>query len=675
MRRFKKKDVFQPLAQLLIILSILMRKNNLHNIFFTAIILCLVVLVILIYDLFITSAKLENQESIRHKSFLFADELKQSSDDLTRFCRTYVVTGDSIWENRYWEVLDIRNGKKPRLNGRLISLQDSMRKLGFVDSEFDKLKEAEKNSNDLVWTEKVAFNARKGLYCDSLGNFTVKREPDVVFAQKIMFDTKYQSDKESIMNPINEFFNMLDLRTMNSVEKLKKTQADIIKLIIITIFVIAGLSFYAIFILRKQIIFQLKKLRILNKDLDQKVIKRTTELNNTVEELKLLNTELGTAKLKAEESDRLKTQFINNMSHEIRTPMNGILGFSDFLDKPETSAEKRKQYISIIRNSGTQLLRIIDDILEISRLGTEKVRVFDEELCLNNFMLEVFSVFDIKAKENKTPLYLKNGLSDKASTIFTDRAKLNKILGNLLENALKYTNEGYIEIGYQYKNNELEIYVKDTGIGIHKDKQEMIFGRFAQEEKELTENRGGLGLGLAIAKENTELLGGKIALDSEKGRGSTFYVTIPYKPVIDDLEIKEKTELENPDQKGYIILIVEDEEVNYLLLEALINDGLKSNFKILHAKNGKEAVEICKANNTICCILMDLKMPVMNGFEATRRIKEINPVLPIVAQTSYKGFEEKEKALSVGCDDFITKPINGNEFHKVLDKYLDLVVD
>lgn len=544
-----------------------------------------------------------------------------------------------------------------------------MIKLGFVDAEFNKLKEAEKKSNDLVWTEKVAFNAMKGLYADSTKNFTVKAAPDTAFAQKIMFDEKYHSDKKSIMNPISEFFDMLDLRTKNSVEKLKKTKNNTIKLIILTIFIIAGLSFYAIFILREQIIFQLNKLRKLNKSLDFKVVKRTEELNNKVEELKFLNHELEKAKEKAEESDRLKTQFINNMSHEIRTPMNGILGFSSFLDKPDLSEEKRKHYINIIKNSGNQLLRIIDDIMEISRLGTEKVKVLEEEICLNNFLLELFSIFDIKAKENKTPLYLKSGLSDEASIIFLDKAKLNKIIINLLDNALKYTNEGYIELGYQLKNKELVVYVRDTGIGICKDKHEMIFGRFSQEE-EISENRGGLGLGLSIAKENAELLGGKITLASEKGIGSTFYVTLPYKPVNKDTDLRLKNSQENLYQPDSSILIVEDEEVNYLLLEALIIERFKSKYEILHAKNGKQAVELCEENHRIGCILMDLKMPIMNGFEATRRIKRMKPYLPIVAQTSYTGIGEKEKALSVGCDDFISKPINDNEFHKVLDKYL-----
>ncbi|PHQ57258.1 MAG: hypothetical protein COC16_01540 [Lutibacter sp.] len=252
--------------------------------------------------------------------------------------------------------------------------------------------------------------------------------------------------------------------------------------------------------------------------------------------------ELLEAKEKAEESDRLKTEFLNNMSHEIRTPMNGILGFSDMLSTPDISDDKRNNFIKIIQSSGNQLLQIIDDILEISRLGTKQVKVIEEHVCLNDLLLELFSIFDVKAKEEKNPLYLKKGLSDRQSTIQIDKTKLTKILSNLLENVLKFTNEGYIEYGYQLINSELEIYVKDTGIGIEPEYHTVIFERFSQAEKDLSKKVGGLGLGLAIVKENTKLLGGKIRLESKNDAGSTFFITIPYIPVYqdDNIEMKKK---------------------------------------------------------------------------------------------------------------------------------------
>lgn len=382
--------------------------------------------------------------------------------------------------------------------------------------------------------------------------------------------------------------------------------------------------------------------------------------------------ELHIAKQKAEESDQLKTEFFNNMSHEIRTPMNGILGFSEFLNNPDLTNEKRIQYINIIQNSGNQLMRIIDDILEIYKLGTKQVKVNKTQVCLNDFLLEHFSIFDIRAKEKKIPLYLKKGLSDQDSTILTDRTKLSKILSNLLKNALKFTNSGFVEFGYQLIGKDIKIYVKDTGIGIKPESQKIIFERFSQEEKELSLNVGGLGLGLSISKENTELLGGKISLQSEKGKGSIFFVTIPYKPVFHKTEIfdsKTDSHKNAEKQQVFTILIAEDEEINYLYLDTILEKN-ELKIKTIHVKNGKEAVDVCNKNSSIDFVFMDLKMPILNGFDATKKIRKQHPDMPIVAQTSYSTDEEKNHALNAGCNDFISKPISEETINKILETYL-----
>ncbi|MFA9370217.1 MAG: PAS domain S-box protein [Labilibaculum antarcticum] len=396
---------------------------------------------------------------------------------------------------------------------------------------------------------------------------------------------------------------------------------------------------------------------------------RVVEFRDITDQIKN-EIELKKAKEKAEESDQLKTEFINNMSHEIRTPMNGILGFSDLLNEPNITDSKRQQYHKIIHNSGNQLLRIIDDILEISELGTKQVRIQIEELCLNDFLSELFSIFESKAKINKTPLYLKNDLSDIEITLLTDPYKLNRIVSNLLENALKFTDNGSIELGCKLQNNNLLIYVKDTGIGVHPAKQKLIFERFSQEDKEMSQIVGGLGLGLSIANENAKLLGGNITLESEKGKGATFYLSIPYQPVKPKNDQNSNTNDQNlKEERHHTILVAEDEEVNFMYLEIILSE-FDDNLTIIHAKNGKEAIDICKINDHIDLILMDIKMPGINGIDATKKIRQFRQHVPIIAQTAYTAIQEQDEATHAGCNDFISKPIKKEKLLAITSHYL-----
>jgi len=399
---------------------------------------------------------------------------------------------------------------------------------------------------------------------------------------------------------------------------------------------------------------------------------RMIGINRDVTESKLNENELKIAKDKAEESDRLKTEFINNMSHEIRTPMNGIIGFTEMLEKDDLSAEKRKYYSKIVQNSSYQLLRIIDDIIEISSLGTKQEKLHESEFNLNDMFMELFSVFNLKSRERNIPIYVKKALHDDKSYITTDKSKLNKILSNLLENAIKYTNEGFIELGYYLEKQNLVMYVKDTGIGIDPKNHALVFDRFSQENKDISRRFGGLGLGLSISKENAQLLGGDILIDSEKGKGSTFYLTIPYIPgktASHSTAAESAVPFDNESDK-YTILVAEDEEVNYLYLEAIFENGMPEKYSLLHAKNGKEAVEICTTNGTVDLILMDIKMPVMDGYDACRIIKSKFPNVPVIAQTAYSTESEKEIALKNGFNDFIAKPKKKDKLIELISKYL-----
>lgn len=386
-----------------------------------------------------------------------------------------------------------------------------------------------------------------------------------------------------------------------------------------------------------------------------------------ISEQKKIEKELILAKEKAEESDRLKTEFLNNISHEIRTPLNGILGFSEFLSEKDLSKEKFNNYIQIIQNSGRQLLYIFEEILEISQLETQNILIQEEEICLNDLLFNLYTIFDVRKKEG-VPLYFQKKYSDINSTIICDRSHLTKILTNLLENSFKYTLNGYIELGYDIVNDYLLIYVKDTGIGIKPENQKIIFDRFSQEEKEPSKKTGGLGLGLTIAQKYCKLLGGNITVQSKKNFGTTFYIKLPYKPA--HSKIVQKNQIKEKNIKNHTILIVEDEEVNHLYLSTLFEKQVDLDIQTLHAKNGKEAVAICIENESIDLIIMDLKMPIMNGFEATELIRDIYPDTPIIAQTSYTSKKDHDKATECGCNDIITKPINTKEALQIVKKYL-----
>jgi len=390
---------------------------------------------------------------------------------------------------------------------------------------------------------------------------------------------------------------------------------------------------------------------------------RVVEFRDITEQ-KNAEAEILKAKEKAEESDRLKTAFLQNMSHEIRTPMNAIIGFSEFLNDSNLLPEKRKSFISIVQNSTYQLLAIVTDILTISSLETKQEKISIEKVSINNIIIDLLATFKPQAQKQNIQLYSKQTLNDQQSEIYTDNTKLIQILTNLLTNALKFTHEGFIEFGYNLKNKSLQFYVKDTGIGIKPELQEIIFERFRQADLSITKKYGGTGLGLSISKGFVELMGGKIWVVSEPDKGATFFVEIPYNPV---KEIPNHVTLEHLNHKNEFILVVEDEQYNFLYIEEIL---INLNLKHLHAKNGLEAVEICKKNKNISLVLMDIKMPIMDGHTATLLIKEFLPDLPIVAQSAYALEQEIEEYSGI-FDDYLPKPIKKETLTKTISKYIN----
>jgi PAS domain S-box-containing protein len=379
--------------------------------------------------------------------------------------------------------------------------------------------------------------------------------------------------------------------------------------------------------------------------------------------------ELTEAKQKAEENSRLKNAFLNNLSHEIRTPLNAICGFSNMLDNPNIDSKKRKNFVSIINSSSDQLLAIVSDILTMSSLETNLEYAEPEAVNINELINEQFTIFNQQTKNRNISLGTKQELNHEQSVVYTDKSKLTQILNNLISNALKFTNEGFVEFGYEITEQEstayMQFFVKDSGIGIQPKLHDRIFEHFVQADESIQQTYGGTGLGLSISKGFAELLGGKIWLESEPGIGSAFYFTIPYKPVYEPEETKPSSVIRKNTAKA-TILIAEDEVFNYIYLEELLSTGY---YKLIHAKDGREAVEIFKANPEISLILMDIKMPLMDGHTAAKLIKEQNPDLPIIAQSAY-ALEHERIKYEKTFDDYLAKPISEDDLFKKVNKFL-----
>jgi PAS domain S-box-containing protein len=386
---------------------------------------------------------------------------------------------------------------------------------------------------------------------------------------------------------------------------------------------------------------------------------------------KKAETDLVEAKEKAEESDRLKTAFLQNLSHEIRTPMNAIMGFSELLLQYTGNKAKIKSFTDIIIMRGNDLLNIINDILDISKIESGQLPVNLEETNLDDIFDELSAFYKAYRKRLKKE-HIKFSLQFKCKPyrmLLTDQGKLKQIFINLITNAFKFTEEGKIEVGCTPQNDgNLLFHVSDTGIGIPADKYEIIFERFAQLHHGNKKNTGGTGLGLSIVKALVNLLGGTISVKSEPGKGSTFYFTIPYKPVSVSTQKLLNTGL--PDDSGFLqktLLLVEDDPYNAeYIREALVGAGISIHL----AETGTDAIEK-SISMPIDLVLMDIRLPDISGYEATRQIKVHKPQLKIIAQTAYASQDERFKALDAGCIDYLSKPTKKGTLLSTLKKYLD----
>ncbi len=406
---------------------------------------------------------------------------------------------------------------------------------------------------------------------------------------------------------------------------------------------------------------------------DMNQITHYIAIKDDITERKNIEQQLLEAKEKAEESDRLKSAFLANMSHEIRTPMNAILGFSEILQHEGIQPKDRQEYIKLINDKGNDLMNIITDLIDISRIEAGDMKLVKTHIRINDLIIEICDqVKKEKALKGKDEVQIRYQIQEDAEySILSDKNRLRQVFNNLLGNALKFTNDGYIELGYDFLDDHVRFYVKDSGIGITPENQKVIFERFRQGDNSYTRKHGGTGLGLAISKQIIELLGGKIGVESKPDQGASFYFTLPLERRTEPLPAVAK--LDQPRYQNNLklaakkILIAEDDSSNYMFLESFLRS---TEAELIWARNGHQAVDIHAGRDDIDLILMDIRMPEMNGLLATEKIRSTDQNIPIIALTAFAFADDRVKSMEAGCTEHLSKPVKTQELKRLLQKYL-----
>ncbi|HZK94881.1 MAG TPA: PAS domain S-box protein [Prolixibacteraceae bacterium] len=499
-------------------------------------------------------------------------------------------------------------------------------------------------------------NFRRSISESTLGIRMVSADGKTIYANKAFLDIyEFNSLEEFTNTPAINRYTPESYALHQERKEKRKNGHDILD--------------YEISIVRKNA--EISHLKVLRKDVMWNGIKHYQVINIDITEQKKLTIDLIAAKEHAEESDRLKSAFLANMSHEIRTPMNGILGFAELLKEPDLTGEEQQEYIQIIEKSGARMLNIINDIVDISTIQSGLMKLNIQDSNINEQIDYIYNFFKPEIEGKGMQFSYKYSYVSGESNIKTDREKLYAILTNLVKNAIKYSKEGSIELGYIKRDETLVFYVKDTGIGIPKDRQVAIFERFIQADIGNRRAYEGAGLGLSIAKAYVEMLGGKIWVESEEGKGSTFYFTLPYNTEHEEKTVVEnivKADVEENQMKKLKILIAEDDESSDKLISIVV---WKFGKEIINVATGTKAVEVCRNNSDIDLVLMDIQMPDMDGYEATRQIRQFNKDVVIIAQTAFALTGNREKAIAAGCNDYISKPIKKDELLSLIQKYMN----
>ncbi|RKZ65423.1 MAG: hypothetical protein DRQ48_11635, partial [Gammaproteobacteria bacterium] len=633
-----------------------------------------------------------------------AYQLRQSSDDLTRFARTYAVSNDTQYRDNYFTTLAIRNGESPRPvnythiywdllepvrtqrhpNDKTLSLKQIMDALPFSEKERAKLALAEANSNELVDMEVEAFNAMEGRFRDNNGEYTVLKEPNQELAIKLLHSEEYHRAKHIIMLPIDEFITLLDTRTKNNLdiadaELEQYLQYQYLAMILFIIF-----NAFAFLILNKRIIRPVHSITgaiIRHKKTNQPLefdhhIK--DEIGIMVAQFESMSNELTASRNMAEHANQTKSAFLANMSHELRTPMNAILGYSEMLIEEAEDLEQEDFIPDLkkIHQAGTHLLALINDILDLSKIESGKMEAFAENIDLDVLIDEVSATVHPLLEKNKNSLAIERGAE--LGMAYQDVTKLRQTLFNLLSNAAKFTHEGTVTLNVNPSEQAgvswLEFAVSDTGIGIAEDKIEHVFEEFSQADDSTTRNYGGTGLGLAISKRFCNLLGGDLTLHSKLGEGSTFTIRIPTTlPGTEPQTSSAESSQESSDidlasvgeiAPGSTILVIDDDPEAGEIIQRYL---MKDNFNVVIATSGDQGLRLAHEIHP-AAITLDVMMPGMDGWSVLQALKA-DPELHKIPVIMLSMIDDRKRGYSLGAVDYLTKPVDRDLLHKTLSRY------
>jgi len=539
-------------------------------------------------------------------------------------------------------------------DGYYFRAEDAEKEWSFMhinDSSYTFSQEYVEEWNKMKTKNTDSFLTKNGFFTYA----TIFPLPSDIFSNKISVKSHFDSSQTNLSHQyIWKIISFIPTNKLKSILQPIKKEYLMVCLITLSILLIISILLTKEIYKRQQIEL---KLQTTNLNLESIVECRTQEL--------LI------AKEKAEESDRLKSAFLANMSHEIRTPMNGILGFMELLKRPNLTGEKHLEYIDIIEKSGERMLNTINNIINVSKLDAQMEKVNLSVVEVKELIMNLYRFFWNEAQQKGISLKLNTNIDDAKIWIETDREKLNSILTNLIKNAIKFTHQGEIEIGLSscsgLNADQLLFYVKDSGIGIPNNRKKAIFDRFVQADIEDSDAYQGSGLGLSIAKSFVEMLGGKIWVESQSGNGTIFNFTLPY---LNAIAVNEENEIQpkinNEPNAKLKILIAEDDDTSTLYLKTLL---LPISHELYLARDGKEAVDFCLKHRDIDLVLMDIKMPKMNGYEATKNIRSFNKKVVIIWQTAMAKLKSQSELQQMGYNDIIPKPIRKQELFSTINKY------